>query len=110
MKSIVSLMTKRELPKRTENQVTQSSRDVKNFEDIVKDFKISARKMKEFYMKQDCFSSTYFSSTYYKPIRGTTKRGGREPNFAISVGRGNTIFDSNLVDGNILEKTMAYFW
>ena len=75
MKSIVSLMTKRELPKRTENQVTQSSRDVKNFEDIVKDFKISARKMKEFYMKQDCFSSTYFSSTYYKPIRGTTKRG-----------------------------------
>ena len=39
MKSIVSLMTKRELPKRTENQVTQSSRDVKNFEDIVKDFK-----------------------------------------------------------------------
>ena len=75
MKSIVSLKTKRELPKRTENEVTQSSRDVKNFEDIVKDFKISARKMKEFYMKQDCFSSTYFSSTYYKPIRGTTKRG-----------------------------------
>ena len=27
---------------------------------IVKDFKISARKTREFHMKQDCFSSTYF--------------------------------------------------
>ena len=31
MKSIVGLKTKNKLPKWTENQVTQSSRDVKNF-------------------------------------------------------------------------------
>ena len=49
-----------ELPKWTENQVTQSSRDIKNFGPIVKDFRISVRKMREFHMKQDCFSSTYF--------------------------------------------------
>ena len=60
VKSIVGLKTKSELPKWTENQVTQSCRDVKIFGFIVKDFKISARKMREFHMKQDCFSSTYF--------------------------------------------------
>ena len=75
MKSIVGLKTKSELLKWTENQVTQSSRDVKNFGHIVKDFKISARKMREFHMKQDYFSSTDISSTYYKPMRKTAKSG-----------------------------------
>ena len=60
MKSIVGLKTKSELPKWTENQMTQSSRDIKNFRHIVKDFRISMRKMREFHMKQDCFRRTYF--------------------------------------------------
>ena len=75
MKSIVGLKTKSELLKWTKNQVTQSSRDVNNFGHIVKDFKISARKIRKFHMKQDYFSSTDISSTYYKPMRKTTKRG-----------------------------------
>ena len=54
MKSIVVLNMKSKLPKWTENEVAQSSRDVKNFGYIVKDLKISARKMREFHMKQDC--------------------------------------------------------
>ena len=56
----MGLKTKKELPKWTENQVTQSSRDVKNVDPIGKDFRISVRKMKKFNMKQDCFSSIYF--------------------------------------------------
>ena len=51
MKSVVGFKTKNELPKWTENQVTQSSRDVKIFRRIVKGFRISLRKMREFHMK-----------------------------------------------------------
>ena len=75
MKSIVGLKSKSELLKWTGNQLTQSTRDVKNLRHIVKDFKKSARKMRKFHMKQDYFSSTYISSTYYKPMRKTTKSG-----------------------------------
>ena len=57
---IMGLKTKSELPKLTENQVAQSSRDVKNFGHIVKDFKISLRKMREFDVKHGCFRRTYF--------------------------------------------------
>ena len=55
-------MTKNELPKWTENQVTQSNRDVKNFGPRVRDLKISVTKIKEFQdcEKQDCLSSTSF--------------------------------------------------
>ena len=60
MESIVDLKTKNELSKWTENQETQSTRDVKKFVLIVKDFKISVKKLREFHIKQNCFSSTYF--------------------------------------------------